>query len=42
MKIAVIGSGISGLVSAYLMQRIADVDIYEANDYVGGHSAFFL
>lgn len=38
-KIAVIGSGISGLTSAYLLSSKHDVKVYEANDYIGGHTA---
>lgn len=38
MRIAVIGSGISGLASAYLLSRNHDVTLYEANDYLGGHT----
>ncbi|MGB5161405.1 MAG: FAD-dependent oxidoreductase [Thermoanaerobaculia bacterium] len=38
MKIAVIGTGISGLVSAYLLSRDHEVTVFEANDYVGGHT----
>lgn len=38
MKIAVIGTGISGLGAAWLLQRAHDVTVYEPNDYVGGHS----
>ena len=37
IKIAVIGSGVSGLVSAWLLSRHHDVSIFEKNDYVGGH-----
>ncbi|MBY0446030.1 MAG: FAD-dependent oxidoreductase, partial [Burkholderiales bacterium] len=37
-KIAVIGAGISGLASAYLLNRKHDVCLYEAGDYLGGHS----
>ena len=38
MKIAVIGSGISGLAAAWLMRRHADVRVYERNAHVGGHT----
>ena len=38
MKIAVVGTGISGLVSAYLLHRDHDVYVLEANDYIGGHT----
>jgi uncharacterized protein len=37
-KIAVIGSGISGLTSAYLLAQKHQVTVYEANDYLGGHT----
>ncbi|RUO35054.1 NAD(P)/FAD-dependent oxidoreductase [Aliidiomarina soli] len=39
MKIAVVGSGIAGLTSAYLLSKRHDVDVFEANDYIGGHTA---
>lgn len=38
-KIAIIGTGISGLSSAYLLNKKHDIKVYEANDYVGGHTA---
>jgi predicted NAD/FAD-binding protein len=38
-KIAVIGSGISGLTCAYLLDKAHSVTVFEKNDYVGGHTA---
>ena len=39
MKIAIIGAGISGLGAAWLLNRAGhDITLYEANDYLGGHS----
>jgi uncharacterized protein len=38
MRIAVIGSGISGLGSAWLLSRQHEVTLFEANDYFGGHT----
>ena len=38
MKIAVIGSGISGLSSAYYLSKKYKVDLYEKDDHFGGHS----
>ncbi len=37
-KIAVIGSGISGLTCAYFLDDHYDIKLYEKNDYAGGHS----
>ena len=37
MKIAIIGTGISGLTSAYLLSKEHSVHVYEAKDYIGGH-----
>ena len=37
-KIAVIGAGISGLASAWLLARQHEVVLYEANRYPGGHT----
>jgi predicted NAD/FAD-binding protein len=38
MRIAVIGSGISGLVAAHHLSREHEVTVYESADYVGGHT----
>ena len=37
LKIAVVGSGVSGLVTAWLLSKHHHVSIFEKNDYVGGH-----
>lgn len=38
MKIAIIGSGISGLTCAYLLNRQHEVTVFEASDWIGGHT----
>jgi predicted NAD/FAD-binding protein len=38
MRIAIVGSGISGLVCAHLLHRRHDVVLFEADDRPGGHS----
>jgi predicted NAD/FAD-binding protein len=37
-RVAIIGSGISGMVCAYFLNKDYDIKFYEKNDYVGGHS----
>lgn len=37
-KIAIVGTGIAGNVVAHELHRDNDITVFEANDYVGGHS----
>lgn len=39
MRIAVIGGGIAGMMSWYLLRRQHEVTLFEANNYLGGHTA---
>ncbi|MDE2421376.1 MAG: FAD-dependent oxidoreductase [Gammaproteobacteria bacterium] len=38
MRIAIIGSGISGLTAAWLLHKQHEITIFEKNDYFGGHT----
>ncbi|MHC1652277.1 NAD(P)/FAD-dependent oxidoreductase [Stenotrophomonas maltophilia] len=38
MRIAIIGSGIAGLASAWWLDGQNEVTLFEANDYLGGHT----
>ncbi len=38
MRIAIIGSGVSGLLSARLLSTDHEIHVFEANDYAGGHA----
>jgi uncharacterized protein len=38
MQIAIIGSGISGLTAARRLCRDHEITVFEANDYIGGHT----
>ena len=38
MKVAIVGSGIAGLAAAYRLQAHAQVSLFEANSYFGGHT----
>jgi len=38
MKLAIVGSGISGLAVAHTLQHQADITVFEAGDYFGGHT----
>ena len=37
-KVAVIGSGISGLTAAYLLSKDYNISVFEKNNYIGGHT----
>jgi predicted NAD/FAD-binding protein len=38
VKIAIIGAGISGLTAAYYLSRDHEIELFEANNYIGGHT----
>ncbi|MCK8103917.1 NAD(P)/FAD-dependent oxidoreductase [Pseudoalteromonas sp. 2CM36K] len=38
-KIAIIGTGVSGLTCGHLLHKHYDVTLFEKNDYIGGHTA---
>jgi predicted NAD/FAD-binding protein len=38
MKIAIVGSGISGLAAAHRLHSHAEITLFEAGDYFGGHT----
>ena len=38
MKIAIVGTGISGMLTAYLLSDSHDITVFEKNDYIGGHT----
>ncbi len=38
MKIAIVGTGISGNVAAYHLNKQHDITVYEANSHIGGHT----
>lgn len=38
MRVAIIGSGISGLTAAWRLHQRHKVVVFEANDYIGGHT----
>jgi predicted NAD/FAD-binding protein len=38
MRIAVVGTGISGMTAAYRLQEHHELTVFEANGYIGGHT----
>jgi len=38
LEIAVVGGGVAGITAAYQLQKSHAVTLFEANDYVGGHT----
>lgn len=38
LRVAIVGSGISGLAAAHALRGSADVTLFEAGDYFGGHT----
>ena len=38
MRVAIVGTGISGLVCAHLLHPHHEITVFEANDYIGGHT----
>src|SRR5688572_33489600 len=38
LRVAVVGTGISGLAAAWLLSQRHDVTVYEQSDRIGGHS----
>ena len=38
LKVAIVGSGISGLAAAHTLKGQADITLFEAGDYFGGHT----
>ena len=42
LRVAVVGGGVAGIVSAWLLQRRHEVTIFEANGHLGGHTHTFV
>lgn len=38
MRVAIVGAGVAGLTAAYLLNRAHEIELFEANDYAGGHA----
>ena len=41
MRIAIVGTGVSGLVAGHLLSRDHDVAVFESRDRIGGHTNTF-
>ena len=37
-RVAIVGSGISGLTVAYRLHPQVEIDVFEQNDWIGGHT----
>ena len=37
-RVGIVGSGIAGLAAAHALQGLAEITLFEANDYFGGHT----
>ena len=37
-RVAIVGSGISGLTAAYRLHPQVEIDVFEQNDWIGGHT----
>ena len=37
-KVAIVGTGIAGMISAYLLNKDYDITVFEKKDYIGGHT----
>jgi predicted NAD/FAD-binding protein len=38
MRIAIVGTGVSGMVAAHLLDRHHEIEIFEADSRIGGHA----
>jgi predicted NAD/FAD-binding protein len=38
MKLAIVGTGIAGMTAAHLLHQNHDLTVFEADDYIGGHT----
>ena len=38
MRVAIVGTGISGMVTAWLLHPSHEITVFEANSYIGGHT----